>query len=113
MDDTPVPVLAKGKTRTGRLWTMVRDDRPFGGADPPAAAYFYSPDRSGEHAEVFLAGFSGIMQADACAGHVGIPLICIKGPSLRGSTHLRFGIAVCARRIKPDTCVGMPLPTEW
>lgn len=44
VDDTPVPVLAKGKTKTGRLWTMVRDDRPFGGADPPAAAYFYSPD---------------------------------------------------------------------
>ena len=42
LDDTPVPVLAKGKTRTGRLWTAVRDDRPFGGPDPPAAAYFYS-----------------------------------------------------------------------
>ena len=68
VDDTPVPVLAKGKTKTGRLWTMVRDDRPFGGNDPPAAAYFYSPDRSGEHAEMFLAGFSGIMQADAFSG---------------------------------------------
>ncbi|TAN58246.1 MAG: IS66 family transposase [Magnetospirillum sp.] len=68
VDDTPVPVLAKGKTRTGRLWTMVRDDRPFGGGDPPAAAYFYSPDRSGEHAEGFLTGFSGIMQADAFPG---------------------------------------------
>ena len=68
VDDTPVPVLAKGKTKTGRLWTVVRDDRPFGGADPPAAAYFYSPDRSGEHAEAFLAGFSGIMQADAFSG---------------------------------------------
>ncbi len=68
VDDTPVPVLAKGKTKTGRLWTMVRDDRPFGGADPPAAAYFYSPDRGGEHAETLLAGFSGIMQADAFSG---------------------------------------------
>ncbi len=68
VDDTPVPVLAKGKTKTGRLWTMVRDDRPFGGNDPPVAAYFYSPDRSGEHAEAFLAGYSGIMQADAFAG---------------------------------------------
>jgi transposase len=63
-----VPVLAKGKTKTGRLWTVVRDDRPFGGADPPAAAYFYSPDRSGEHAEAFLAGYRGIMQADAFSG---------------------------------------------
>ena len=68
VDDTPVPVLAKGKTKTGRLWPMVRDDRPFGGADPPVAAYFYSPDRSGEHAEDFLAGFAGIMQADAFSG---------------------------------------------
>jgi transposase len=68
LDDTPVPVLAKGKTRTGRLWTAVRDDCPFGGRDPPAAAYFYSPDRSGEHAERFLDGFTGIVQADAFAG---------------------------------------------
>jgi transposase len=68
LDDTPVPVLARGKTRTGRLWTAVRDDRPFGGTDPPAAAYFYSPDRSGEHAARFLNGFSGIVQADAFAG---------------------------------------------
>lgn len=67
-DETPVPVLAKGKTREGRLWTIVRDDRPFAGADPPAAAYFYSPDRRGVHAERFLAGFTGIMQADAFSG---------------------------------------------
>ena len=67
-DDTPVPVLAKGKTKTGRLWTVVRDDRPFGGTAPPAAAYFYSPDRSGEHAQAFLRNFSGLMQADAFSG---------------------------------------------
>jgi transposase len=67
-DDTPVPVLAKGKTRTGRLWTYVRDDAPFGGPDPPAAAFFYSPDRSGIHPEKHLAGFAGLMQADAYAG---------------------------------------------
>jgi transposase len=68
-----VPVLAKGKTKKGRLWTIVRDDRPFGGPNlqgtgPPAAAYFYSPDRSGAHAERFLDGFAGIMQADAFSG---------------------------------------------
>jgi transposase len=68
IDDTPVPVLAKGKTRTGRLWTVVRDDRPFGGTDPPAAAYFYSPDRSGTHAEDWLGTFAGIAQADAFSG---------------------------------------------
>ena len=50
-DDTTVPVLAKIKTRTGRLWTYVRDDRPFGGPDPPAAVFFYSADRAGIHPE--------------------------------------------------------------
>src|SRR5438552_11882154 len=64
-DDTTVPVLAKLKTRTGRLWTYVRDDRPFGGEDPPAAVYFYSPDRGGEHPQQHLAGYGRILQADA------------------------------------------------
>jgi transposase len=67
-DDTPVPVLAKGKARIGRLWTYVRDDAPFGGRDPPAAAFFYSPGRSGIHPEQHLAGYAGLMQADAYAG---------------------------------------------
>jgi transposase len=67
-DDTTVPVLAKGKTRTGRLWTYVRDDQPFGGRDPPAAAFFYSRDRSGEHPERHLVSYAGLMQADAYAG---------------------------------------------
>jgi transposase len=67
-DDTTVPVLAKDKTRTGRLWTYVRDDRPFGGRDSPAAVFFYSRDRTGEHPERHLARYSGLMQADAYAG---------------------------------------------
>src|SRR3954454_8669467 len=67
-DDTTVPVLAKGQTRTGYVWGYVRDDRPFGGPDPPAAAFFYSPDRRGEHPERHLASFAGILQADAYAG---------------------------------------------
>jgi transposase len=67
-DDTTVPVLAKGKTRTGRLWTYVRDDRPFGGRDPPAAAFFYSPDRTAKHPEQHLTTYTGLMQADAYAG---------------------------------------------
>jgi transposase len=67
-DDTPVPVLAKGKTRTGRLWTYVRDDRPFAGPDPPAAVFFYSRDRSGAHPQQHLASYAGLMQADAYAG---------------------------------------------
>jgi transposase len=67
-DDTTVPVLAKGKTRTGRLWTYVRDDRPFAGPDPPAAVFFYSRDRGGEHPEQHLRSYAGLMQADAYAG---------------------------------------------
>jgi len=68
-DDTTVPVLARGKTRTGRVWTYVRDDAPFGGADPPAALFQYSRDRSGTHPETHLAGYGGILQADAYAGY--------------------------------------------
>ena len=67
-DDTTVPVLAKVKARTGRIWTYVRDDRPFGGKAPPAAVFFYSPDRAGIHPEQHLAGYCGILQADAYAG---------------------------------------------
>src|SRR6202048_2520599 len=67
-DDTTVPVLAKVKTRTGRIWTYVRDDRPFGGKAPPAAVFFYSPDRARIHPEQHLAGYRGILQADAYGG---------------------------------------------
>jgi hypothetical protein len=67
-DDTTVPVLAPGKTITARLWTYVRDDRPFAGPDPPAAVFFYSRNRRGEHPARHLAGYDGILQADAYAG---------------------------------------------
>src|SRR5258708_16621388 len=67
-DDTTVPVLAKNKTVTGRLWTYVRDDRPFGGPDPPAALFFYSLDRRREHPRRHLASWAGILQADPYAG---------------------------------------------
>jgi transposase len=67
-DDTPVPLLATGKTIQARLWTYVRDDRPFGGRDPPAAVFRFSRDRSGEHPERHLARYTGILQADAFAG---------------------------------------------
>jgi transposase len=69
-DDTPVPVLSPGlgRTKTGRLWVYVRDDRPFCGKGPPAAAYFFSPDRGGEHPARHLADFSGFLQADGYAG---------------------------------------------
>jgi transposase len=71
-DDTPVPLLAKGKTKEARLWTYVRDDRPFGGADPPAAVYRFSRDRNGEHPDRHLAHYAGILQADAYAGFNGL-----------------------------------------
>ncbi|HEY5798271.1 MAG TPA: IS66 family transposase [Bosea sp. (in: a-proteobacteria)] len=68
-DDTTVPVLAKGKTDTGRCWVYVRDDRPFGGTSPPAAAFHYSRDRRGEHPQTHLAGYAGLFQADAFDGY--------------------------------------------
>ena len=68
-DDTTVPVLAKTKTDTGRIWTYVRDDRPFGGPAPPAAIFHYSRDRRGEHPVGHLRNWAGILQADAYAGY--------------------------------------------
>jgi transposase len=68
-DDTTVPVLAKGKTDTGRCWVYVRDDRPFGGLSPPAAMFYYSRDRKGEHPQSHLAGYTGLFQADAFDGY--------------------------------------------
>ena len=67
-DDTTVPVLAKQKTVIGRLWAYIRDDRPFAGPDPPSALFFYSRNRRGEHPDRHLAGYAGILQADAYAG---------------------------------------------
>jgi transposase len=69
-DDTPVPVLApgNGKTKTGRLWTYVRDDRPAGDTASAAVWFAYSPDRKGEHPERHLEKFRGTLQADAYAG---------------------------------------------
>src|ERR1700686_3680842 len=69
-DDTPVPVLApgNGKTKTGRLWTYVRDDRPAGDATPAAVWFVYSPDRKGEHPQSPLGPFTGTLQADGYAG---------------------------------------------
>ena len=69
VDDTTAPVLAKTKTRTGRLWVYLRDDRPFGGQGPPAALFDYSPSRHGEYPRKVLAGWSGVMQADAFSGY--------------------------------------------
>jgi transposase len=68
-DDTTVPILAKGKAVKGRIWTYVRDDRVFGGRDPPAALYYASRDRRHEHPVRHLRDFAGILQADAYDGY--------------------------------------------
>ena len=73
-DDTPVPVLdpGRGRTKTGRLWVYVRDDRPAGSTEPPAAWYRYSPNRKGEHPQGHLKDYRGILQADAYGGYAKI-----------------------------------------
>jgi hypothetical protein len=68
-DDTTVPVLALGKCDVGRCWVYVRDDKPFGGRDPPAAMFYYSRDRAGAHPQAHLSGYGGILQADAFGGY--------------------------------------------
>jgi len=92
-DDTTVPVLAKVKTRTGRIWTYVRDDRPFGGKAPPAAVFFYAPDRTGVHPEQHLAGYSGILQADAYGG-----FNALYAPDRKGGPITEAGCWAHARR---------------
>jgi transposase len=69
VDDTTVPVLAKGQCRTGRLWAHVRDDRPFAGKAAPAVVLYYSPNREGSHPQRQLAKYTGIMQVDAYSGY--------------------------------------------
>ena len=81
-DDTTVPILAKGKTVTGHIWTYVRDDRPFGGHAPPAALYYASRDRRHEHPDAASSAFTGILQADAYSGYNGL-----YDPSRPGSDH--------------------------
>ena len=71
MDETTAPVLdpGRGRTKTGYLWALARDDRNWGGDDPPGVVYFYAPGRHGEHAEKFLTGFNGILQIDGYPGY--------------------------------------------
>ncbi len=71
-DDTTVPILAKGKAAKGRIWTYIRDDRPFGGRSPPAALYYATANRRGEHPVGHLQGYGGILQADAYSGYNGL-----------------------------------------
>ena len=92
-DGTTVPVLAKGKTDTGRCWVYVRDDRPFGGRGPPAAMFYYSRDRKGDHPQRHLAGYAGLFQADAFDGYRALYL-----PERRAGPILEVGCWAHARR---------------
>lgn len=83
MDETTAPVLdpGRGTTKTGYLWALARDDRPWGGEDPPGIVYFYAPGRAGENAEVFLSGFDGILQVDGYQGYNRLTKLSRKGGS--------------------------------
>ncbi len=92
VDDTTVKVLAKIRTRTGRLWVYVRDDRPFGGQGPPAALYDYSPTRHGEYPRKVLAAWSGVMQAGSrpnrkSGGQFWTPMTPLRGSILHAETQ--------------------------
>ena len=73
-DETTAPVLdpGRGRTKTGQLWAYARDDRPWGGGDPPMVAYVYAADRKGERAEAHLGDFAGILQVDGYGGYVAL-----------------------------------------
>jgi transposase len=111
-DDTPIPVLdpGRGRTKTGRLWVYARDDRPWSGTDPPAAVYFYSPDRRAERPASHLARFRGIIQVDGYPGFgrlgVGGNIRRPAGP-MRGASSTR-----CTkppdRPSRPRRCGALP-----
>jgi transposase len=73
-DETTMPVLdpGRGKTKTGFAWAIARDDRPWGGTEPPAVVFHYAPGRGAEHARDLLAGYTGILQCDGYAGYKGL-----------------------------------------
>ena len=108
-DDTTVPVMAAGKTITGRIWAAVRDDRPFGGADPPAVVYYYTRDRTGAHPQRQLARYCGILQADAYTGYD-----ALYAPSRKPGPILEAACWAHARRpfYKEARLSGAPLALE-
>ena len=118
-DDTPVPVLAKGRCATGRAWVYVRDDRPFGGADPPAVLFRYSRDRSGVHPVEHLETFTGILQADIYAGYNPLyvagrsPGPVTEAPCWSHSRRKFFELAdIAARKWRKDPPPVSPLALE-
>ena len=71
MDETTAPVLdpGRGETKTGYLWALARDDRPWGGSAPPVVVFTYAPSRAGKHAVEILQGFGGVLQVDGYTGY--------------------------------------------
>jgi hypothetical protein len=95
-DDTTLPVLdpGRGRTKTGRVWGYVIDDRPWQGSTPPAVVYLYAEDRKGEHPAAHLAGFQGILQVDGYSGYKNL----LENRNRRLSATLK----VSAGRIRPS-----------
>lgn len=115
-DDTPVPVLAPGmgKTKTGRLWTYVRDSRSHGSDVPPACAFFYSPDRKGEHPQSHMKAFKGILHAD---GYAGFNAIFETGAVTEAAYRRSRRIAACWAHVRRKffdvhAATGSPLAKE-
>src|SRR3954452_21143462 len=109
-DDTPLPVLdpGRGRTKTGRLWGYAIDDRPWGGATPPAVVYLYAEDRKGEHPAAHLAEFTGVLQVD---GYGGFKRLLENRPP--GEIRLAFCWAHCRRRFyEIHRATGSPLAEE-
>ncbi|WP_078322844.1 IS66 family transposase [Escherichia coli] len=107
-DDTPVPVLLPGnkKTKTGRLWTYVRDDRNAGSTLAPAVLFAYSPDRKGIHPQTHLAGFSGVLQADAYAGSTLAPAVLFAYSPDRKGIHPQTHLAGFSGVLQADAYAG-------
>ena len=106
-DDTTLPVLdpGRGRTKTGRLWGYAIDDRPWGGATPPAVVYLYAEDRKGEHPAAHLAEFRGVLQVD---GYGGFKSLLENRPA--GEIRLAFCWAHCRRRFyEIHQATGSPL----
>jgi transposase len=106
-DDTTVPVLdpGRGKTKTGRLWALVRDERPWAGPAPPAALYRYSPDRKGEHARALLNGCKGFLHAD---GYAGFERLFVPDPATGQARLTEVACWAHARRHLYDVKDGSP-----
>ncbi|MGC1560899.1 MAG: IS66 family transposase [Bradyrhizobium sp.] len=106
-DETTAPVLdpGRGRTKTGQLWAYARDDRPWGGADPPGVAYVYAPDRKAERPAAHLAGFKGVLQVDGYAGY--------RALAERGDVALAFCWSHVRRRFYELAAAGpAPIASE-